>query len=73
MSIQNEKQGASALSEQSLNSTALKRFRQLTRYGRVGKQVDIDLEQYEPEVADQIESRALELLADYHSGRIGLI
>ncbi len=61
------------LSEGTLNAKALTRFRQLTNYGRSGKKYNIDLDAYQPEVADEIEQRAHDLLADYHSGRIGLL
>jgi hypothetical protein len=59
--------------ERRINATALTMFRQLTGYGRTGRISPVDLSDYAPEVADEIEQRAHNLLADYHSGKIGLL
>lgn len=69
----NGEDSVAGMSEGMLNAKALTRFRQLTNYGRSGRKYNINLDDYSPEVVDEIEQRANELVADYHSGRIGLL
>jgi hypothetical protein len=59
--------------ERRINATALTMFRHLTGYGRTGKIAEVDLSEYSPEMAEEIEQRAHSLLVDYHSGKIGLL